>query len=467
MSGLWAHQEQALSFVQGHWNQGHRGVMLAIIMGGGKSRVAVEAAARNRLTPVLIVCPLRVCEVWKEQFRQYGSHYDVLVLDDRAGSVADKTAAARDRLGWAIAKDRPLGIAINYESARLQPFAGWAMVNAWPLVIADEIHRTKQPSGALSRFVGRLGLCARYRLGLTGTPMPHSPLDVWAQFRFLDRTLYDPTYTSFRLRYAEMDAYFANKVRAWKNLEELKAKFFSRTFQVGSEVLDLPGEQDQILGCALAGRARRIYSELKRDLVAWIEAGHQASAANVPVQLLRLQQLTGGTAVDDQHNEHPVDTSKRQLLADLLEDLPPAEPVVVFARFKADLASIHQAAASLGRTSGEISGTRDDLPAWKRAAANDPTVLAVQIQAGGVGIDLTRAAYGVYYSTGFNLGDYLQSRARLYRAGQTRPVMFYHLIATDTVDETVALALARRQDLVESVLKELQCFPHLTPSPGR
>jgi SNF2 family DNA or RNA helicase len=78
------------------------------------------------------------------------------------------------------------------------------------------------------------------------------------------------------------------------------------------------------------------------------------------------------------------------------------------------------------------------------------------MQSGGVGIDLTRAAYAIYYSTGFSLGDYLQSRARLYRAGQKRPVMFYHLYLRNTIDEYVARAIVARQDLVESVLRELR-----------
>jgi SNF2 family DNA or RNA helicase len=80
----------------------------------------------------------------------------------------------------------------------------------------------------------------------------------------------------------------------------------------------------------------------------------------------------------------------------------------------------------------------------------------VQIQAGEAGIDLTRARYGVYYSIDYNLGHYLQSRKRLHRPGAKWPVMFYHLMAADTIDQKVAGALERRQNLVESVLGEYQ-----------
>src|SRR5215471_11123052 len=103
------------------------------------------------------------------------------------------------------------------------------------------------------------------------------------------------------------------------------------------------------------------------------------------VKLLRLQQITGGSLEDERGVAHHVDSAKEDLLEDLLEDLD--EPVVVFARFKPDLAAIHRVCRKLGRSSGELSGSYDDLAAWQRGGPQDPVVLAVQIQAGGLGVD--------------------------------------------------------------------------------
>ena len=83
------------------------------------------------------------------------------------------------------------------------------------------------------------------------------------------------------------------------------------------------------------------------------------------------------------------------------------------------------------RTARELSGSRHELEEWQDGAGQ---VLAVQIQAGGLGVDLTRAAYCIYYSLGFSLSEYEQSLARVHRPGQTRPVAYYHLIAEHTVD---------------------------------
>ena len=86
------------------------------------------------------------------------------------------------------------------------------------------------------------------------------------------------------------------------------------------------------------------------------------------------------------------------------------------------------------------------------AQAGKATVLAVQIQSGGTGIDLTRARYCVYLSAGYSLGDYEQSLARVHRPGQSRSVHYYHLVAQGTVDEKVYEALRNRKQVVESVL---------------
>jgi len=49
----------------------------------------------------------------------------------------------------------------------------------WDLVIADEAHRIKAPSGKASMFFKRLRTKALHRVLLTGTPMPHGPMDIF------------------------------------------------------------------------------------------------------------------------------------------------------------------------------------------------------------------------------------------------------------------------------------------------
>jgi SNF2 family DNA or RNA helicase len=216
------------------------------------------------------------------------------------------------------------------------------------------------------------------------------------------------------------------------------------------ECLDLPELVHERLTCRLSKKAERIYLDLESDLYAELETG-EVTAANALVKLLRLQQLTSGHIKDDDGNVSEVDNAKEALLSDLLSDLG-KEPVVVFTRFVHDLNVVKALASRLKLHYAELSGRKNELQYWKDGFAD---VIGIQIQAGGVGIDLTRSRYAVYFSVGFSLADYLQSVARLHRPGQEHKVTCYHLVASGTVDEHVYDALSKRREIVESVLDYL------------
>jgi SNF2 family DNA or RNA helicase len=101
-----------------------------------------------------------------------------------------------------------------------------------------------------------------------------------------------------------------------------------------------------------------------------------------------------------------------------------------------------------------LNGQHNELADWQ---AGKTTVLIANQASGGVGIDLTRAAYGVFYSLGHSLSDYLQAIARLHRPGQTKKTHFYSLVATvdgnQTVDGSVYKALESRQEVIDAIIR--------------
>jgi len=195
------------------------------------------------------------------------------------------------------------------------------------------------------------------------------------------------------------------------------------------------------------------------DFLVWLNENDSITAVNSLAKLLRLQQITSGFLPNPEIQGEYVEitTAKRQALSNVLEDLDMLEPVVIFCRFRKDLDTVHEVAKELGRKSCELSGRVNSLALWQQS--NTIPILAVQIQAGGVGIDLTRARYCIYYSLGFSLGDYEQSLARVHRPGQTRPVQYVHLITQNTVDETVYQALDEKKQVVEEILRKIRNRP--------
>ena len=449
----WRHQEEAVEFLRSLYRRGRRGAMIAAAMGTGKSAMTVYLCVDEGFQQILILCPLRVVQVWRPQFEAHSAlPFVVVPLDNSYANVRAKRDAAERQINLARSRGLPVVIVINYDSAWRPPFDEWALQQRWDLVVADETHRLKSPGGKASRYLARLGKIARFRLGLSGTPMPHSPLDVYGYFRFLDPSIFGWSFNHFRQHYAVMGGYKNHQVIGYRNLDELNRKFYSIAFSVGKDVLDLPPEMHVTYTCPLGPEARRVYRGLERDLIAEVDAG-EVTAANALVKLLRLQQITGGHIRTDDGCEVQIDTAKADLLGDVLEDIAPEEPVVVFCRFHRDLDAVKRGAAATGRQALELSGRVDELQRWQ---AGEAPLLAVQIDSGGVGVDLTRARYAIYYSLGFSLGSYEQSLARIHRPGQTRPVEYIHLVAEGTVDERVMAALAQRADVVNSVLQQLK-----------
>ena len=245
-----------------------------------------------------------------------------------------------------------------------------------------------------------------------------------------------------------MGGFQNHQIIGWRNQVEMKEKFDSVAITIKKEdALDLPEINHVDIPVILSKKARGIYELINSEFWALVDEGH-ITASNALVKLLKLQQITGGFIKDDDEKINLIDEAKNLGLKDLLSDCN--KPAVVFCRFRQDIQNIRKVCEELKLKHGEVSGEVKDLD--EARFPKDKEVLIVQIQAGGVGIDLSRASIGIYYSMGFNLGDYLQSQARLHRPGQRHNVTFYHLVATKTVDEKVYKALQARADVIESIL---------------
>lgn len=449
----WNHQLQAF-----HFSRDRAGTMLDMSMGTGKSKVIVDLIQNGFegdggpvMRTVIIAPPNVAKDVWPGQFKQHAILPIEVVLETK-GSMIKRAERSLQRVQQAEAKGIPWVVLVNYEAFWQRGLLEFLMGLDIDLLIFDESHKIKAPGGKWSKAAQRLARKAKRKLGLTGTLLPHSPLDAYAQFRAVDETVFGTSFVSFRNKYAVMGGFEGKQVVGFRNMEEFYERIASATFRATEDVLDLPPTMHEWVRLDLPAGAWKAYSSLEKNFYFEVEAG-EVTASNALARLLRLRQVTSGhLPLEDESGQqvklvtHEV---KTQALIDLLDNLPVDEPVVVFAVFQHDLNEIHRAAEKAGRKSLELSGRRHELEEWKNG---DAPILAVQIQSGGVGIDLTRAAYCVYYSLGFSLGEYEQSLKRLDRPGQTRSVRYYYLLMERTVDIATMRALEKRKQVVTAIL---------------
>jgi superfamily II DNA or RNA helicase len=450
----WTHQARAFAF-----GRKLPAVGLGMDMGTGKSRTAIGFIEEHNAIRVLILCPVNPMRVWPSQFAQHA-------LRDWHVELAHGSSKARAKrvpqlLDQASRDGRPVAYVINYESSWRDPIDAALLAQDWDVVICDESHRIKAPGGRASVFAHRVGKKATHRLALTGTPMAHTPLDVYAQCRFLDEGVFGTSYFRFSHRYGLYGGYEGREFEGMdpEHIDEFTEKFASLWFTCKAEdVLDLPELHEVSRTVPLEPAARRLYEQMSDDFIAdfsEVDDEERAAliAANAAVRVLRLQQISCGSLPDPDTGEAvTVSTAKADLLRDVLADLPESEPVVVFARFSADLRAIRKVADDLGRRYNEISGNSKDALGDDAKLVSGCQVVGVQIQSGGVGIDLTAAHVAVFYSVGYSLSDYLQAQKRVHRPGQTRSTLYVHLLAERTIDAVVYRALQAHEDVVDAVM---------------
>jgi SNF2 family DNA or RNA helicase len=450
----WNHQRQAFWFMKDI-----RGGGLFMDMGTGKTMVSISLIINRGHNKTFVVCPKSVIDTWTEEMRKFApDNQKIRIVPLKQQGTQKKADALKKEAEKAEALGEKLLVVCNYESAWRKPLDKILIDMKFDCVIADEVHRIKAPGGKASMYLSRLGDSANYRLGLSGTPMPHSPLDVYGIYRFLDKGVFGTSFQAFKSRYAVMGGYGGHEVQGFQNEDELHERVYSIAYRVTKDVLDLPPQQFITRTGELPKKAQKIYNEIEDHFYSEVDDG-EVTVTNALSKLLRLQQITSGylpmDAGEEEKRQAPIlkeiDNTKQEMLKEIMEDLPKEEPVVVFARFTQDLENIKAIAEKAGRTCAELSGKANQLAEWRAGKFN---VIAVQIQAGGAGINLTRSRYNVYYSLGFSLEQYEQSLSRTHRPGQKHETIYYTLSLKNTIDEKVIEALAKRKAVVESILNE-------------
>lgn len=448
MDSLWAHQREAVEYAASR-----NSALLHLGVGCGKSRIACEIARGKRR--VLVGCPLAVMPAWKKQAALWLQDATVVLLD-RPGGAA-KARQLENAL--AVAGDATVIVVCNYESIYRV-----ALIEKiqWDLLIWDEVHRLKAPRGKASRWARKMAMKQKtaQKIGLSGTMIPHSPLDSWAIWLSVGLVFFSESFVAFRAYFAKMNPRVPGMVVGWRNLDHFAKIVAETTLHRRSEdVLDLPEILHEEIHYTLNRAEAACYLELEQDFCAKLADG-TITPANAMVAAGRQLQCCGGFLPRDGEKvarqigeEHP---SKLARMSEWLEDFPREEPLVVFARYRADIEGLAGVMERHGRTVSELSGERRELADWQ---SGKTTTLIVQIQSGGVGIDLTRASYAVFYSLGHSLSEWLQAIGRLHRPGQRKTTRFYSLVAMlpnttkRTVERRVYDALAERKEVVDELCR--------------
>src|SRR5262245_24307401 len=181
----WKHQQEAFDFVRRLENGG---ALLAMAPGTGKSKVTIDLLQNERVPSmrILIACPKSVIDVWPMEFTKHAVNPDKFPILAIRGSSVGRRTAAMEAFESTVQCGQTAVFVVNYEACWREPMRTFLLDREWDWVVTDESHRIKAAGSKVSRFFAMLRDQSFFRLALSGTPMPHSPLDLYGQYRFLD-----------------------------------------------------------------------------------------------------------------------------------------------------------------------------------------------------------------------------------------------------------------------------------------
>ena len=440
-------------------------------MGTGKSKVLIDNIAmlydKGKINGALIVAPKGVYQNWfnGEIPTHLPDHIDKKMVLWRA-LINQKQQL---QLSTLFESGEDLHILImNVESLSTKKgidFAAKFIRTHSTLMAIDESTTIKNPDAKRTKAIVSLGLNAKYKRILTGSPVTKSPLDLYKQCEFLSPWLLDhSSYYTFRTRYAVMrTANFGGRsvqlVVGYKNLGELSKKLEPFSYRcLKEDCLDLPEYTYTKRIIQLTPEQKKIYSTMKQIALAQLD-GKLMTTATALVQLMRLHQITCGHFTADDGTIKEIKNERITALLEILEEVE--NKAVIWAHYRYDIASIIKAVESkFGKDSyvtyyGDTSS--DDRQKAIEEIQNPDSKVRFIIgtpQTGGYGITLTGANTMIYYSNGYDLEKRIQSEARINRAGQTRKMTYIDIQCEDTVDEKIVKALVKKMNIANEIMNE-------------
>lgn len=171
-------------------------VMNFSVPGSGKTATILGAfdylRDRNEVDQLFVVGPINCFKAWKEEYLEViknGTKYDVLNLNESKGKI--------DKLYY-LSKDfnKAKIVLINFESIGSIADDLADLLTDRTMVVFDEVHRIKNPRGIYYSAAKKLVNQAKYKVALTGTPLPNGYEDLHNIFELLYQD-YSKTYFGF------------------------------------------------------------------------------------------------------------------------------------------------------------------------------------------------------------------------------------------------------------------------------
>lgn len=499
---LFPHQRAGVEFLAKA-----RRALLADEPGLGKTAQAIRSLKRlqdqgDEVFPALIVCPNTLKSNWEREFDRWWPGVNVQVIK---GSALQRRKAFED--------DAQVYV-INWESlrshSRLKSYGSIALSRCtecgghdpkvttarcevhqrelneikFKSVIADEIHRSKDPKSKQTRALWAATGDADIRFALTGTPIANTVVDLWPILHWLDEKEW-PSKTKWLDRYVNtmMNAFGGLMILGLK--PAMETEFYAGIHPRMRRMLKqrvlpwLPEVINDRRDVEMGTKQEKAYKQMLENMIAELdrtpeerfqEAYEQGEteivvAPNPLTQTMRLLQFASSYGTMEL-----VDGKEKMLLSDpsckvdaLMDDIESGdfgEDSVAVCAVSRQLIEILSARLTKEKIAhGLITGAQSGDERQKAIddfQSGRTKWILFTAQAGGVGVTLTTARRLVMLQRPWSLVDYKQALDRVHRIGSEihDSILITDYVTEGTIEERVIEALDGKAENFEQIVRD-------------
>jgi SNF2 family DNA or RNA helicase len=441
--------------------------------------------------PALVVCPNTLKKNWKREFEKWWPGVKVQII---------KGTAVQRRKQF---EEEGVDIyVINWESlrshSRLAPYGSVALARCkacgglddritenrcevhqrelnkidFKAVIADEMHRSKEPKSKQTRALWAATGDAQIRFALTGTPVANNVLDMWAILHWISPEEW-PSKTRWidRMIDTMLNAFGGMMVLGVKpSMEaEFQATINPRMRRMlKSRVLPwLPEMMFERRDIEMSAKQKKAYDQMRDTMIAELESGETLVAASVLTQTTRLHQFASSFAemvVDETTGEPKAVLSEPSCKVDaVMDDIKEGDfgddSVAVCAVSRQLIELLSARMTKEGIAHGLITGAQTEDERQKAIddfQSGKIKWILFTAQAGGVGVTLTTGRRLIMLQRPWSLVDHKQALDRIHRIGSEihDSVIIMDYVTEGTIEERVLQVLETKADNFEQIVKD-------------
>ena len=487
---LFPHQRACVAFLSTA-----RRALLADEPGLGKTAQTIRALKKlhdngEEVFPALVACPNTLKKNWKREFGMWWPDARVEVISGSAGQRRKQFETEADVY------------VINWESlrshSRLASYGSVALarctecgghdekvtenrcevhkreLNAidFKAVVADEIHRSKDPKSKQTRALWAATGDADIRFALTGTPIANNVLDLWSILHWLSPEEW-PSKTRWidRMIDTMLNAFGGMMVLGVK--PHMNDEFYATVNprmrrMLKARVLPwLPPVLKERRDVEMSTKQAKAYKQMRDVMIAELEGGSALVAPSPLTQTTRLLQFASSYAeitIDELTGEMQAVLAEPSCKVDaLMNDISNGDfgddsvAVCAVSRQLIELLSAAMTKAKIPH--GLITGAQNEDE--RQQAVDDFQSGKIKwilftAQAGGVGITLTAARRLVMLQRPWSLVDYKQALDRVHRIGSEihDSVVIMDYVTEGTIEERVIQVLDSKADNFENIVHD-------------